>query len=367
MRLDSQFNVSISQLKGILGALLAHDEARGTSCFLWGPPGIGKTQMMEQVAKEINAVCAVYLTATMDPTDIVGVPHPVDGFTDFLPPKDFLRICEGAEYSGPMVALFDDMPACDDKVYAALLRLFQQREVGGYKIRDNVLLVATGNRAEDRAGAQELITPLANRFVHFLLRVDNDEWRHWAIKNGIVEEVVAFIRAKGDRLHQFDATAGFVAFPTPRSVAKASDLIKAIGMKNTPDLKLALCGCCGEAWSTEFVQFQKVRDQLVPAAEIVKNPTKVKVPDRTAIDVSFATITGLCYYLRQNPTVKNICNALTYTKRLPHTEMSILLAKDIIIDIVMDSEDIDFRTEILTNEEFREMMPAYRKYLKENV
>jgi len=369
MRLDSGFTVSISQLKGIIQNLLAHDKARTTAVALWGPPGIGKTQMMEQVAASANAKCEVFLTATMDPTDVVGCPHPIVGpdITKFFPPEDFLVLTEKAEDKGPTVALFDDMPACKDEVFAALYRMFQQREVGGHKIRDNVLLCATGNRADDRAGAQELPTALANRFVHFVLRVDNEEWRHWAIQHGIVEEIVAFIRAKGDRLHDFDPNSGFVAFPTPRSVAKASDLIEALGMKNTADLKLALCGCCGEGWSTQFIQFQKVRDQLVPAAEIVKNPETVKVPDKTAIDVMFATITGLTYYLRQKPSVQNIVNALHYTKRLPHTEMSIVLAKDIVIDIVMESEDIQFRTDVLTNEEFRTMMPAYRKYLKENV
>ncbi len=371
MRLDSGFTVTINQLKAIVARILASADARETSLAIWGPPGIGKTQLAEQIAAALKAMCRVYLTATMDPTDIVGVPHPdlVRSVTTFLAPEDFLCLTHDAapEDLGPTVALFDDMPACDDKVFAALYRMFQQREVGGRKIRDNVLLIATGNRAEDNAGAQELPTALANRFVHFVLRVDNDEWRRWAVQNDVVEEIVSFIRAKGDQLHQFDPSSGFVAFPTPRSVAKASDLVKAIGMDNTEDLKLALCGCCGEGWATMFMMFEKVRNKLIPAKDIIKNPETVRVPEEPEIDVMFATITSLTYYLKKHATTPNVIAALTYTKRLPHKEMSIVLAKDIVIDIVMDSDNIDFRTEVLTSEEFRTMMPAYRKYLKETV
>jgi hypothetical protein len=363
--------VTISQLKSIVSKIQANPQARATSLAVWGPPGIGKTQLAEQIAETLGARCKVYLTATMDPTDVVGVPHPdlERNITKFLPPEDFICLTEEGEPKdqGPTVALFDDMPTCKDEVFAALYRMFQQREVGGRKIRDNVLLIATGNRAEDNAGAQDLPTALANRFVHFVLRVDNDEWRRWAVQNDVVEEIVAFIRAKGDMLHQFDPKAGFVAFPTPRSVAKASDLVKAIGMENTEDLKLALMGCCGEGWATTFMMFDKVRNKLIPASEIIKNPEEVRVPEESEIDVMFATITSLTYYLKKKPTTADVIAALTYTKRLPHKEMSIVLAKDIVIDIVMDSDNIDFRTEVLMSEEFRTMMPAYRKYLKESV
>jgi MoxR-like ATPase len=99
--------------------LLADEQARQTSIGLWGPPGMGKTQMFEQVAEEIGAKVAVFLTATMDPTDVVGVPHPDGNVTRFLPPEAFMALTEEADYKGPMIALFDDMPACIEQVFAA--------------------------------------------------------------------------------------------------------------------------------------------------------------------------------------------------------------------------------------------------------
>jgi hypothetical protein len=265
-----------------------------------------------------------------------------------------------------MIALFDDMPACIEQVFAALFRIFQQREVGGYKIRDNVLLCATGNRVEDKAGAQDIPTALANRFVHFNLKIDTDEWRSWAIDKDIAEEIVAYVRVMGIKaLHNFDPNAGMLAFPTPRSVAKAGDLVKAIGYNNTANLRLALIGCCGEGWATEFMSFLKVRNKLIPATEIIKDPENARVPAEKDIDVMFATITSLTYHIKRKPIAAEALAALRYTTRLPHKEMGIVLARDIVMGIIMKSDDSKFRAGVLGAPEFRDMMPQFRKYLVE--
>lgn len=362
--IDGGFTVTISQLKNIIRDIYASEDARDTGIALWGPPGMGKTQLFEQIGEELKARVKVFLTATMDPTDVVGVPHPVDGITKFLPPESFHELTVEAEDKGPMVALFDDMPACQEQVFAALFRVIQQREVAGLKIRDNVLLCATGNRVEDKAGASDLPTALANRFVHFSLAVNNDEWRHWAIAHDVVEEIVAFIRTNGKQLHNFDPNSGFLAFPTPRSVAKASDLVKAIGYDKENDLRVSLIGCCGEGWGTEFMAFLKVRHKLIPPQDIVKDPEGCRLPAEADIDVMFATITSLTYHVKRNPKIKDAIACLTYATRLPHKEMGINLARDIVMSIVMNSNDTKFRAGVLGSKEFSEMMPEFRKYLK---
>lgn len=362
--MEGGLNVTISQMKSIVQSIFRCDEARKGAINLMGPPGLGKTYAIEQSAEELGAKCAVFLTATMDPTDVVGVPHPVGNVTKFLPPEDLMELTDNAEYTGPMIALFDDLPACQEQVFAALFRLFQQREVAKHKIRDNVLLCATGNRVEDRAGAQDIPTALANRFVHFQLKIDTREWRDWAIKNDIAEEIVAYVHRNGVKaLHNFDPSAGFLAFPTPRSVARASSLVKAIGYDNTSDLLAAMIGCCGEGWGTEFMAFLKVRNKLIPAEKIVKDPENCKVPAEKDIDVQFATITSLVYYLKNKPVVEETVAALKYASRLPQKELSIVLSRDILISIVLDDKNAKFRAEILGSKEFQRMIPEYRKYL----
>lgn len=137
------------------------------SIGLWGPPGIGKTDLCLQVAKATGSRFKVYLAATMDPTDLVGVPfaNETKKTTVFYPPEQLLELCTDADEAdmGPVVACFDDITTADDHVFAALFRLFQHREVAGRKIRDNVRLIATGNRVEDKAAAKDLPTALNNR------------------------------------------------------------------------------------------------------------------------------------------------------------------------------------------------------------
>lgn len=372
----STFMVTASEMKAIVRALYGHEKANGTSLALWGPPGIGKTQLFEQVGAEVGAEVKVFLTATMDPTDVVGVPHPDGNITRFLPPEAFYTLTETYEEdirslkgdktfkAPPVIALFDDMPACNEQVFAALFRLFQQREVGGHRIRDNVLLVATGNRVEDKAGASDIPTALANRFVHFNLAVNADEWRTWAFQNDIDENVISFVRANGSYLHNFDPNSGFMAFPTPRSVAKASDLVQAIGIDNKAALRVALIGCCGEGWGTEFMAFLKVRNKLIPPEQIVKNPEGCKVPAEGDIDVMFSTITSLTYYVKKTHKPENATACLRYAVRMPSKEMGICLARDILLGVVMASDDAAFRAKVLGSKEFQEMMPNYRKYLK---
>jgi MoxR-like ATPase len=60
------FDVSILQLKEIIRMLLADEQARQTSIGLWGPPGMGKTQMFEQVAEEIGWwVCLILMAMSL--------------------------------------------------------------------------------------------------------------------------------------------------------------------------------------------------------------------------------------------------------------------------------------------------------------
>ena len=247
---------TISEVKAICRSLVADKAAKRTPVNLMGPPGAGKTQTFEQLAQEIKADYRVFLTATMDPTDLVGIPNNAnDLYTEFLPPKDFLALTEACgkldvDPDVPVVAVFEDLPACHPQVFNTLLRFMQQREVGGRKIRDNVFLAATGNRVEDRAGAALIPTALANRFLHFSLSTSAEEWSQWAMMNGVDPLLISFVDRKGiSALHNFDPTTGFLAFATPRSVVMAGHAIQAIGHENTHALEIALSGCCGSGWA----------------------------------------------------------------------------------------------------------------------
>lgn len=327
MASDEIMNATISQIKNACRYLNKTDASRALAVNLMGPPGMGKTQLFEQLALEWKAEYKVFLTSTMDPTDLVGIPMNMNNtHTAFLPPRDFIALtndCEkiGVNLKTPMIAIFEDLPACHPQVFNALLRFMQQREVGGRKIRKNVFIGATGNRVEDRAGAASIPTALANRFIHFNLKLDVEEWCNWAMENSIDPTLVSFIERKGPAgLHSFDPTTGFLAFPTPRSVAMASTLINAIGYKDEKALALALSGACGSGWAIEFTTFMRIRDKIVPIAEIFKNPTTAKVPTAKDMDIMFITTNNAISAIINNVNVDHAIAFLTYLLRYDSEE-----------------------------------------------
>lgn len=359
--------VTIQTLKSILRNFKVGD-CMTESVFAWGPPGIGKTDMFRQIANEWDADHLTFLTSTMDPTDIVGVPFPEGNRTRFLPPERFMQMTEQVDNPDkPMIAVFDDLPASNEQVFNALLGMFHGRLLGGrYPIRDNVLLCATGNRVEDKAGASELGTALRNRFIHFTMRLENLEWEEWAYDNDIDETVIAFIKVKPEYLNQFSdaVNTDSQAFATPRSVARTSKIVKALGYKH-PQLRVAISGNCGEGWSQAFMSFIRNHDKIIDPETILKDPKNAPVPNKKDIDITYSTATSLVFAVKQNPTYKRCAAAYTYSLRQEHPEIGMILAGDLTKNVVAKAEDDDLRAKIATTKEFKEIHAKFGKYLRD--
>ncbi len=317
-------DVSIQQVKALVRLLHENHALARVSLYISGPPGIGKTALFAQLAAELGWHHRVYPCATFDPTDVVGIPAPVNEMTVFLPPARFHRLTAARQERRPTIAVFDDLPTCSDQVFAALHRMFHERYVEDERIRDNVLLCATGNRVEDNSGAKNLPAALSNRLVHLNLKVTLDEWVTWAMQNDIDPMLIAFHRStQGRWLHDFKPAEA--AFPTPRSNVTASLLYRTV-----PDpemLRAVLAGSCGEGWAQAFLTFARLKEQLVPTEEIFKNPHTARIP--TDIDVLYTVManlaTALANELRRpaNPFVGDetemvraiLCYAMRFTER----------------------------------------------------
>lgn len=372
---------NIQEIKSIIRKMMADEKARKTSIAVWGPPGVGKTSLFEQVAEECGANLAIYLAATMDPTDVVGCPHPLvksekdqTGITVFFPPFDLWKLTDHPavpeQFRGPTVACFDDVSAAYDQVFAALYRLFQQHQVAGCNIRDNVLLCATGNRAEDKAAAKDLPTALNNRFIHIDFDLSPEAWREWAINSGISKEIVGYIGARPNMLHDPDfAARNERAFVTPRSVEMADTMVKAMGGIESSWFT-AVKGCVGEAWATEFQAYLKNSELLVPPKEIIKAPKTCKVPGKADIDVIHATISTLTYFLINDPSMAGCRAAMTYSLRIPHPEMGMVLCRDVLTNVVLKVKDGteglsagEFKAKVTNSPETMKVLEKYGDYL----
>ena len=170
--------------KKVLKAL-RHAMSKKRPVFLWGPPGIGKSDIVAQVTKSFaNSLLIDIRLSLWDPTDIKGVPYFDANISKMVwgAPEELPDDALAAQYDN-IVVFFDEMNSAAPAVQAAAYQLILNRRVGKYKLPDNVIIVAAGNRESDKGVTYRMPMPLANRFLHIEMRSDFNTWQNWAIIN----------------------------------------------------------------------------------------------------------------------------------------------------------------------------------------
>src|SRR6185369_7233695 len=220
--------------------------------FIWGPPGIGKSALVRDAAEFLDLPCVTLLGTQIAPEDLIGVPRirATDGggfATEFCPPKAILR-------EEPFLLFIDELNSAIPDVQKAFYSLILDRRLGDYVLPAGSRVVGAGNRVEDRALVRPMATALANRMVHVALAPDADAWLTWGANHGVHALVLAFVRARPDRLFEMPPSDGTPAYPTPRAWHMLSDVVGVVG----EHLWAALAaGSVGDRAGAEFSAFAK--------------------------------------------------------------------------------------------------------------
>jgi hypothetical protein len=252
--------------------------------------------MVNQVAAEWpNSAVVDLRMALMDPTDIKGVPYysAGDNTMKWATPSELPSEQFSKEYD--IVFLFlDELNSAPPAVQAAAYQLILNRKVGQYKLPDNVVLIAAGNRMGDKGVTYRMPSPLANRFMHLEIRVDFEDWEQWAISNQVHPHVVGFLKQfKGD-LFSFDPTQHDRAFATPRTWSFVSDMLDD-DMPDSANTDM-VAGLVGEGMAIKFMSHRKHAADL-PAPEDVLSG-KVTTFKSKEVSAAYAMVVSLCYELR---------------------------------------------------------------------
>lgn len=263
--------------------------------FMWGPMGIGKSELVAGLATEMGGLVIDLRMATMEPTDLRGIPYFNKdlGTMSWAPPVELPSKELAAQY--PIVVLFlDEMNSAAPAVQAAAYQLVLNRRVGTYELPDNVVIVAAGNRETDKGVTFRMPAPLANRFVHIELRVDFDSWQQWAVENRIHKDVVGFISFAKQSLFDFDPRSSSRSFATPRSWTFVSELLQDDEADSTmTDL---VAGSIGEGLAVKFMAHRKIAGQLPNPTDILEGKVKeLKTKETSAM---YSLITSMCYELQ---------------------------------------------------------------------
>jgi hypothetical protein len=330
--------------------------------FLWGPPGIGKSELVEGIAKDLGGLMIDLRLGQMEPTDIRGIPfyNKDKNIMEYAPPGDLPDAETAAQY--PIVVLFlDEMNSAPASVQSAAYQLILNRRVGKYVLPDNVVMVAAGNRESDKGVTYRMPTPLSNRFIHQEMKVDFPSWQEWAVENKIHKDVVGYLSFAKQDLYDFDAKSASRAFATPRSWSFVSQLLNDDGIDDETATNL-IAGTVGEGLAVKFMAHRKIAGRMPKPEDILSG----KVTDLNVKEVSamYSLVISMCYELKgavekklDSKEFHNMAdNFFAYMMKNFETELVVMGAR-----IALTTYNLPFQPTKLKN--FDQFHDKYGKYI----
>ena len=329
--------------------------------FLWGPPGIGKSELVEGITRELGGLMIDLRLGQMEPTDIRGIPfyNKDIGKMDWAEPVELPDETTASQY--PVVVLFlDELNSAAPSVQSAAYQLILNRRIGKYKLPDNVVMVAAGNRESDKGVTYRMPTPLANRFIHQEMKVDFASWQEWAVNNNIHKDVVGYLSFAKQDLYDFDAKSASRAFATPRSWTFVSQLLDEEEDNDTVTNLIA--GTVGEGLAVKFMAHRKVASKMPNPTDILNG--KVKDLNVKEVSAMYSLVISMCYELKNAVETKvedkkfheMSDNFFGYMMKNFETELVVMGAR-----IALTTYNLPFQPSKLKN--FDEFHQRYGKYI----
>jgi hypothetical protein len=299
----------------LLTLIPAHEPA-----LLVGSPGVGKTDMVKEVATTLDYDLLISHPVVDDPTDYKGMPSVVriddEMVAQFLPFGNLRKLINAERET---IAFADDLGQAPPAVQAAYMQLVLAREINGQRISDKVRFIAATNRRKDQAAVSGMITPLLDRFTTVLdYEFNLDDWMKWGYNAGMPDILLSFVKFRPDYLSKFEPSRDMKKSATPRSVAGVGRLLK-LSLFNMD----VLSGAAGEAFATEFLAFHNTWSRMPTRESIYRDPENTEIPNLEESAVLYALMGSIAYGM----TTQNIGNAIKYLDRCPK-EFAVLCMKE---------------------------------------
>jgi hypothetical protein len=264
--------VTLRQAKKLIQCM-----AQEQSFLLLSAPGMGKSEMVYDAAREAGLPCRSLLGTQIAPEDVSGIPRIIGERSVFCPPRILLP-----ERPEPFCLFLDELPACAPDVQKAFYSLLLERRLGEHVLPAGTWVVAAGNRLQDRALVRAMSSALVNRVTILQLRIDVDEWLTWAQRSGVRSEVRSFIATVPDALMR-PVPADPVPFSTPRAwtlLSRAFDMAEKSGLLNNETRRALAFGRLSPEDAAVFCALaEETIGAVRPLADYIRDPDLVPKGD----------------------------------------------------------------------------------------
>jgi len=352
-------NISAEQLREDVIRLYKSKESGGRAkpIFIYGAPGIGKTEIVGQAADELGVPVMKLDLQFMNPEDFLGIPskHDVEpvqveggklvsvgkGFTRSNPPI-LLPTDNGKDDRGGIIFM-DEMNRANKAVLNSIMQFVQKGEIGPYKLPDRWVIVAAGNRPEEAEGVADFDFALADRFTIKNYVPTIESFGNWANKNEkILPELVLFLNDNPLLFHNLDADKKSLNYPTPRSWTDGAlilnDEIKYKGAdswRDIPkdDIMNIFYDQVGPEAAGKFIAFLEILRKVSESDinDIINNPmSAIIIPDaQSRKSVLYGIMESVLKKIKGYDPQK-LYNIMTYFNRYDQLEPLSWLYKDIL-------------------------------------
>ena len=290
--------ISIPTMKGMIAHLGVR---KRRPLYFWGPSGVGKSEAVAQSCAEHDGILCDIRVSQYESIDFRGIPDIQHNTTVWnmpatLPFKGNPKF-ELADPTKPIYLFLDEINQGDPSVLSVCYQLINDYRIGEHELMDNVVIIAAGNREQDRGTTNRFPSPLANRGTHAEIVPDIKSWSKWASEQKLPMALIGFLNFRDGLLHTFDTNKPVMAFATPRTwTFVAEDMVDPTLPE---DVRIAaFSGSVGEGPATELGGFLEIMGNIVPIEQILKNPLGVHVDDR--LDVQWAMATHVAGHMTKD-------------------------------------------------------------------
>jgi hypothetical protein len=296
-----------------------------TPVMLWGPPGVGKSEIVRDLAVRAGVGLIDLRLSQLEPTDLRGIPFRDGQRVEWSVPS---MLPEASRHGARGVLFLDEINAAAPTVTAAAYQLILDRRLGDYAVPGGWAIFAAGNRQGDRGVTYAMPAPLANRFTHYEVEPHLDDWVAWAHRSGVDARVIAFLRFRPELLFDFDPARMPVAFPSPRTWFYAHRALEKFGDDSALLLE-GLQACVGKAAGAELKAFIDHMERMPDVDAIVRGESQ-RMPD--TIDLQYGVAAALvrrAVRAERAPEAKAVYgNILRYARGFAQRELGVMLVTD---------------------------------------